>query len=295
MEQEFVAGSTQRVSLTSRVQKSVETLRSVMQFRPIELDPVARRLGARRRHLRPPQDRATAPAAWRLRLHGRWRRRRDHPHREHRRLPPDRVPAARAARRQCRRPLHHAPRSPAADPARPRAHRVSRAASIPTASSRPRRARGARPPPVHALDAEHLLHRGGRGRRQRTTLVPGVRVARPRHGQGDDRARRPRRATRRSCSPSTPRCSAAASATCGTASRCRPSSGSTRSSTGRSIPDGPGSSSARIRSGSPTSSATTSATAPARSRSPTTSTPSSIPRSRGATSTGFAACGTARS
>ena len=68
-------------------------------------------------------------------------------------------------------------------------------------------------------------------------------------------------ATRRSSSPSTPRCWAGASATCGAASRCRRRSGRARWSTAPCTPAGPGRSCAPSRSASPTWWAARSATA----------------------------------
>jgi len=62
----------------------------------------------------------------------------------------------------------------------------------------------ARRAPLHALDDEHPLDRGGPRRQRRPPLVPGLRVARPRAGEGDDRPAPEPLATRRSCSPSTP-------------------------------------------------------------------------------------------
>ena len=52
--------------------------------------------------------------------------------------------------------------------------------------------------PVHAVDAQHPLDRGGPRRQRRPPVVPGLRLARPRAGQGDDRPgrRRPLRGAR---------------------------------------------------------------------------------------------------
>ena len=86
--------------------KVVDTLRSVLHFRKVELDPVARRLataasvGDLRAH------RQAAPPARRVRLHRRRRRGRAHAAQQQRRLRPHRVPSARAAiggRRSTRR------------------------------------------------------------------------------------------------------------------------------------------------------------------------------------------------
>ena len=109
--------------------------------------------------------------------------------------------------------------------------------------------------PVHAVDAGHPVDRGGRRRQRRSPVVPGLRVARPGPGQGDDRSLRRVRATRRWCSRSTPPCSVGASATCAGGSRCRRRSVSARCSTAPCTLAGRGRSCAPSRSCSPTSSA----------------------------------------
>ena len=86
--------------------KVVDTLRSVMHFRKLELDPVARRLATAASVGGPPAHRQAAAAARRVRLHRRRRRGRAHAAQQQRRLRPHRVPAPRAAlggRRSTRR------------------------------------------------------------------------------------------------------------------------------------------------------------------------------------------------
>ena len=72
--------------------------------------------------------------------------------------------------------------------ARARPHRLHPHRRSPgRAGRRPRR--GARRAAVLAVDDGHPVDRGGRrGQRRRPAVVPGVRVARPRTGEGDDRA-----------------------------------------------------------------------------------------------------------
>ena len=194
--------------------------------------------------------------------------------------------------RSTRRPRSSAARSRSRSCSRPRA---SRAASIPTVSSPPRaRPRAPHLPYTLSTLSTYSIEEVAAAA-ERAAVVPGLRVARPRHGQGDDRARRRVRVRgdrahrrHRGARPARPRRAPrlhhAAQARARHPRRRRPASRVDVAL--RALP---------IRSASPTSSGATWATAPARSRSPTTSTRSSIRRSRGATSTGSAACGTARS
>ena len=134
------------------------------------------------------------------------------------------------------RSVDDAARPPAADPARARTHRLHRASPIPHGELAVARAaaRAGLPYTLSTLSTRSIEEVAAVS--ARTEVVPGLRVAGPRPGQGDDRPRRRGAATRRSCSPSTPRCSAGASATCAAASRCRPRSGSHPRSTARVHP-----------------------------------------------------------
>ena len=284
----------------SRLRRSIvnpiETLRSVVRLGPIETDPVERRLAraasvadlrriAQRRLPGGVFDYIDGAAEDERTLAANERAFADVT------LPAPRAARHRAGRRRRRRilgrplayPLVLAPTgfTRIADPQGELA--VARAA-----------ARAGLPYTLSTL--EHPLDRGGARGQRRAALVPGLRVARPRAGQGDDRAGRGRRATRRSCSPSTPRCSAGASATCAAASRCRPTIGPAHDRRRRAPPGvDVGVRAQRADPVRQRRRAATSATARRRSPCPTTSTPSSTRRCRGTTSTGCARCGTARS
>ena len=127
--------------------------------------------------------------------------------------------AARARRRPHRRPQHDRPR-PAHRPARP-----VRAVGLPAAVA-PRRRAGGGPrvaPRRHDDGPQHelqLLARGGRRDRARP-VVPALLVHRRGRDARHDRARRGRRATRRSCSRWTRRPGSGAKARCATRSKCR--------------------------------------------------------------------------
>ena len=159
-----------------------KTLRSVVRFEPIETDPVERRLA-----------RAASVADLRRiakrRLPGGVFDYIDGGAEDERTLAAneaafaaDHLPAPRAARAS-RRSTSARRSSGSRSPTRSCSRRpASPASPIPTGELAVARAAARAGLPVHALDAQHPLDRGGPRRQRRAPLVPGVRLARPRAG-----------------------------------------------------------------------------------------------------------------
>ena len=256
----------------------LQNLRGVVRFERHRAGPRRATAGARGVGRRPAGHRPAPAPGGRVRLRRRRGRGRADPGRQCGRVPADPLPPPRPAQRRrsaTSRPRSSAPRSP---PPRARTDRVH-----PSRAPRGRARRGAgggeRRRPLHPLHAEHLFHRGSARRQRGPAVVPGLRLARPRVGQGDGgpcrrgalRGARADGRHRGAGAPGArrpPRVRVAARARAADLPRRR-----------RCTRSGRGASCAATRSASPTSSAATWAMPPPRSPCRSTSAPSSTPRS----------------
>ena len=194
--------------------------------------------GALRERRRPAARREAPAADRRVRLHRRGRRGRAHARRERPCLRPAGLPAEDPARRRTHDHRDDDPRTPGDHASRPRTDRLRPDRALAgRARGGPRG--GTRRHSLQPVDARHPLDRRGRGRLQRTEVVPGLRLegSRARQADGGAFGRRRLRGAAADGRHGGPRTSRARRAQ--TASRFRRSSGPTRSSTASSTPAGP--------------------------------------------------------